>query len=66
MRSVAGQIRPAARRELLARLVALLQASVAEACGAGGPALPADRVTTYFEELPVENVGVGASIITFS
>ncbi|GLI71101.1 hypothetical protein VaNZ11_016172 [Volvox africanus] len=57
VRSSAQQIVPEARRNLVVEIVAVLTAAF--------PDLDAYRINTFFEELPVENIAVGAHIATF-
>ncbi|KAG2452101.1 hypothetical protein HYH02_003135 [Chlamydomonas schloesseri] len=57
VRSSAQQITAEARRTLVAELIPVLSASL--------PDLDAYRVNTMFEELPVENIAVGAHIAVF-
>ncbi|KXZ50546.1 hypothetical protein GPECTOR_16g721 [Gonium pectorale] len=58
VRSSAQQIQPEARRNLVADLVAAMKTAF--------PDLDAYRINTMFEELPVENIAVGAHIATFA
>ncbi|PNW84112.1 hypothetical protein CHLRE_04g221400v5 [Chlamydomonas reinhardtii] len=57
VRSSAQQITAEARRTLVAELIPLLITAF--------PDLDAYRVNTMFEELPVENIAVGAHIAVF-
>ncbi|KAG2423185.1 hypothetical protein HXX76_010953 [Chlamydomonas incerta] len=57
VRSSAQQITAEARRTLVAEIIPVLTGSVAD--------LDPYRVNTMFEELPVENIAVGAHIAVF-
>ncbi|GLC42357.1 hypothetical protein PLESTB_000655900 [Pleodorina starrii] len=58
VRSSAQQIVPEARRNLVVEMVGVLTTAI--------PDLDAFRINTFFEELPVENIAVGAHIATFA
>ncbi|MEW5313141.1 MAG: hypothetical protein WDW38_004732 [Sanguina aurantia] len=57
IRASEGQIRPEKRRTVVTMLVPLLQQAIDN--------LDGERVIAYFEELPVENIAVGANIAVF-
>ena len=57
IKSSQQQFSPENRRAVVVRLMDLLSASF--------PGLRPERVTTLFEEVPVEQIAIGSSIIVF-
>ena len=58
VKSSALQILPEGRKEIVRELMPILSTAF--------PGLSAERVNSFFEELPVENIAVGTNIATFA